>query len=107
MTKPDVFGLEESVVQRICSVFAQEQHLEKVWIYGSRAKGNYRKGSDIDLCLEGALDLADLLKFRMLLDDLNLPYLMDLSLKHQIQNKDLVENIERCGVLFWVRDKVL
>lgn len=59
----------------------------------------YRKGSDIDLCLEGQpLEVADLLKLEAQVDDLLLPWKVDLSLKHMIDNPSLLDHIERVGV---------
>jgi len=61
-----------------------------VILYGSRARGNYRNGSDIDLALVGKeLDLTTLFKVETELDDLLLPYKIDLSIHHKIENPDL------------------
>ena len=49
------YGLKESYIQQIQFVFAEYPAIEKVILYGSRAKGNYRNGSDIDLTLVGKL----------------------------------------------------
>ena len=60
--------------------------VERVILYGSRAKGNYHTASDIDLCLEGKnLTLKDLFVIENQLDDLLLPWKIDLSLKHKIE----------------------
>ena len=50
-------GLSESVVYRICAVFSRYPQAAEAILYGSRAKGTYRKGSDIDLTLCGGADL--------------------------------------------------
>lgn len=96
------FGLAREVKDRIVSVFVRYKGIHKVWIYGSRAKGNFRKGSDIDLCIQGHLDLTQLLNLRSELDDLNLPYQIDLSLWDFIENSDLLEHIKRCGQVIWM-----
>ncbi|WP_293013047.1 nucleotidyltransferase domain-containing protein [Mongoliibacter sp.] len=71
-------------------------------LYGSRAKGNYRPGSDIDLTLLGeSLDLTELQKIEIELDDLMLPYKIDLSIHHKIQNSDFLEHIQRVGKIFY------
>ncbi|MBS0626813.1 MAG: nucleotidyltransferase domain-containing protein, partial [Verrucomicrobia bacterium] len=45
------YGLNELTIQKITDVFTKFPSIEKVVLYGSRAKGNYKNGSDIDLCL--------------------------------------------------------
>ncbi len=96
------YGLKDSDIQAICSVFRQHDSIEKALIYGSRAKGNYRNGSDIDIVLMGEnLDLTTLMKVEDQLDDLMLPYKIDLSLFHQIENQDLIEHINRVGSCFY------
>ena len=93
------FGLTEEILSKLKSVFAQYALLETVVIYGSRAKGNYKKGSDIDLTIIGdKLTFEDFLKIQTDIDDLLLPYKVDLSLFKQIANEALREHIMRCGV---------
>lgn len=95
------FGLKANTISKINSVFAKYPQIEKVLIYGSRAKGNYRAGSDIDLTIVGKLTLTDLLKIENEIDDLLLIYKFDLSLMHQIENPNLVEHINRVGKVFY------
>jgi len=97
-----MFGLTIATIQAIQGVFKKHTEVEKAILYGSRAKGNYRPGSDIDLTLFGEqLNLTTLQKIENELDDLMLPYKMDLSLLKQIQNKELLEHIERVGIVFF------
>jgi predicted nucleotidyltransferase len=66
--------------------------------------GNYKPGSDIDLILEGmALTLKQLNIIENELDDLLLPYELDVSIYHQIDNPDLLEHVERVGVVFYTK----
>ena len=68
-------------------------------------KANYLPGSDIDLALEGKnLSLDTLHKIENDIDDLLLPYKMDLSLLRQIQNAALLDHIERVGTTFYERE---
>lgn len=98
------FGLSQEVVARLRGVFARETDVRRVLIYGSRAKGNDRPGSDIDLALEDeGLSHADLLRIETAIDDLNLPYKIDLCLYRQIENPDLLDHIRRVGVVFFER----
>ncbi len=98
------YGLKATEIVAIQNVFKLFPNLNKVVIYGSRAKGNYRPGSDIDLTLQGKnLDYQDLVAIENSLDDLLLPYTIDLSIYHLIENSDLIDHINRVGVEFYLR----
>ncbi|WP_277657011.1 nucleotidyltransferase family protein [Seleniivibrio woodruffii] len=94
------FGLKEETIKAINSVFASYPQIEKAVIFGSRAKGNYREGSDIDICLFGNIDFVLLQNIEISLDALNLPYTIDLVVYDNIQNDELKEHVERVGVSF-------
>ncbi len=96
-----MFGLKESHIEALNQCFAQYAGIEQVIVYGSRAKGDYRNGSDIDLTITGKLTNGELLNLENELDNLLLPYKIDLSLLHQIANKDLIAHIERVGKVFY------
>jgi len=99
------FGLDEKVIAKIRGVFAAHPSVERAVLYGSRAKGNYRPGSDIDLTLHGeGLTSRELGVVAEELDDLLLPYTIDLSLFSQIEHEGLREHIERVGVVFYGRE---
>jgi len=75
---------------------------EEVLFYGSRAKGNFKPGSDVDLTLKGEkLTLKLLNKISLDLDALLLPYSFDISIFHQITNPDLIEHTKRVGAVFY------
>lgn len=96
------FGLNSKTIEALKVVFARHVAIEKVLIYGSRAKGNFRVGSDIDLSLVApSLSLSDLLKIENEIEELMLPYKVDLSLFHLIENPDVVGHIKRVGVDFF------
>ena len=100
------FGLRESTIERINAIFAAHREIEQVILYGSRAKGNYRHGSDIDLTIRGeGISLSELMKIETELDDLLLPYTIDLSLLHRINDADLIDHVSRIGVVFYERSK--
>ena len=95
------YGLEEKTIKAIKSVFTKYPEIQKVILYGSRAKSNFKKGSDIDLTLVAPkLNTTDLLKIENELEDLMLPYKIDLSLFHKIDNAELTEHMNRIGVEF-------
>ncbi len=96
------FGLPDTAVDKLSSVFSQYPQVSRVMLYGSRAKGNYQPGSDIDLCIEAdMMTLADLFEIESRVDDLLLPWKVDLSLRHKIDNPALIEHIDRVGVEFF------
>ena len=73
--------------------------MRRVILYGSRAKGCARNNSDIDLTLDAPeMPFRELLAIEGRLDDLLLPWKIDLSLLHQIDNPALRDHIERVGV---------
>ncbi|MFA6101667.1 MAG: nucleotidyltransferase domain-containing protein [Victivallaceae bacterium] len=96
------FGLKSEQIDVITQCFAQYPAIEQVILYGSRAKGNFKDGSDIDLTIiDDGMTFSDLLQLENKLDDLLLPYKIDLSLKRQINNAELLNHIERVGKLFY------
>ena len=99
----DLYGLKADVIQKIQAVFSDFPAIKQVILYGSRAKGNYRPGSDIDLTLEtdGEGELHLLTAIMNALDDLNLPYSFDVSLFEQITNDNLIDHINRVGITFY------
>ncbi len=100
-----MYGLKEKHINAINSVFKKHAEIEEAILYGSRAKGNYRNGSDIDLTLKGeALNLSQLFKIETQLDDLLLPYKIDLSIFHKLENLDFVAHINRVGVSFYEKE---
>ena len=98
------FGLKKHTIEKMNSVFAQFPAVEQVVLYGSRAKGTYQPSSDIDLTVLGsALDLRTLFRIETELDDLLLPYMIDLSIFDHIDNPDLIAHIKRVGKIFYQR----
>ena len=98
------YGLSEKIIEEIQRVFSSFHQIEKAILFGSRAKGNYKKGSDIDLTLHGKeLTLKTLYKIENELDDLLHPYTIDLSIFDQISNPEFIEHIQRVGIIFYER----
>lgn len=71
---------------------------------GTRAIGNYRNGSDIDLTLTNSDEQpkqTSITDISAALDELDLPYTFDLSHYEKITNLDLCEHIDRVGIIFY------
>lgn len=100
------FGLKEEVIDKINSVFAKYPQVEEAVLYGSRAKGNFKTGSDLDLVLKGdQLNPNVVNKIHLEIDDLLLPYSFDISALNQISNPDLLYHIKRRGAVFYSSKK--
>lgn len=99
------FGLSEQTLNKIHSVLIQYPQVEKVVLYGSRARDDYRNGSDIDLTLFGGEELTQTVVSQIAidLDDQLLPYTIDLSIFKNIQNPDMIKEIEQVGQVFYIK----
>ncbi|MDH8702202.1 putative nucleotidyltransferase [Dysgonomonadaceae bacterium PH5-43] len=96
------YGLKEETIIRIQKVFSQYPQIEQAIIYGSRAMGNYKPASDIDIAFVGEnLSLDIISKIEWDLDDLLLPYTFDLSVYNKITNPDVQNHINRVGKIFY------
>lgn len=101
-------GLTKEEIANINAVFAKYRQIEKVVIYGSRAMGNYKPASDIDLTLIGKdIDLSLQLKIESELDDLMLPMKFDISIFDQLGNPEFIDHINRVGKEFYRRQSVV
>ena len=100
------FGLTDDNIERIQKIFENDSKIDEVIIFGSRAKGNYKEGSDIDLAVKGRnINFDDTLKLTSQLDDLNLPYKIDLLDYANTKDKDIIEHIDRVGLVFFSKWK--
>ena len=99
------YGLDDAVIARIQEVLSRFPQVDRAMLYGSRAMGNYRQGSDIDLTLDGGddLELKTLYQIMDEIDDLLLPYTFDLSVLRLINDHEVLEHIRRAGVVFYNR----
>ena len=97
-------GLPLQTVEQIRSTLGRFPEIELATLYGSRALGRHRPGSDIDLSLSGsALNGTVLARVDMALDELLLPWRFDISIREQLHSPDLIDHIERVGVPFYQR----
>jgi predicted nucleotidyltransferase len=102
------YGLSQSTIQKICAVLRRYPQVEKATLYGSRAKGNYKNGSDIDLTLHGPdLSLNTVYKILDDLDELLLPYTIDLSIFNHISDPDVIGHIQRVGITFYDKSEII
>ncbi len=94
-----MFGLLEKDLEYILLALKSIEEIEQAQIFGSRAMGNYRKGSDIDLVISGEFVTSKtLLKLDDLLnEEYPLPYFFDILIYDEINNKKLKEHIDSVG----------
>ena len=102
--KPQLFGLTETALTAIQEVLAAYPEVEEAILYGSRALGRHRPASDIDLTLIGSdLNNATLARIDADLDDLLLPWVIDLSAFSSLRHPALLDHIQRVGVVLYQR----
>ena len=102
MTTLNEFGLSDWTMNDLRSVFRRHPKVRKVILFGSRAKGNFRTGSDIDLALVGEdIDHEELLRIYNDIDDLGLLYKVDLLHYEEKRGTPIVEHIDRAGKVFY------
>ena len=98
------FGLIDSDLVFLSNLFQKYSSIDEVIIFGSRAKGNYKNGSDIDLTLIGeSLTYKIIGNIENDLDELYLPYTFDISIYHLLENDKLLDHIGRVGKVFYER----
>lgn len=104
MANESKYGLSESDIYSIISLLARNARIMEVVLFGSRAKGNYSVGSDIDLAIKGhGLELNDLTNAMIEIEELYLPYRFDLIIYNNIKEIALIEHIDRCGISLYKR----
>ena len=96
------FGLSDTVIKELQDVFRRHANIKKVLIFGSRSKGNYRAGSDIDLAVIGNdIDYNQLLSILCEIDDLELLYSVDLLDYQKKKGTSIGVHIDRVGQVFY------
>lgn len=99
------YGLKDSELTNLKALFAKNDRLERVILYGSRAKGTYKPFSDVDITLVGReLTHSDLNGMILDIDDLLLPYMFDISIFHTLKSSDLIDHINRRGIVIYEKD---
>ncbi|GBU26610.1 DNA polymerase [Treponema sp. R8-4-B8] len=97
------YGLSDRTLKTLDSIFCKYSGINEVILYGSRAKGNYRTGSDIDISLKSdkTFTHTDFLHITGDIDDSDIPYLVDVSIYAQLSNPELKAHIDRVGKILY------
>ena len=98
-------GLSEKTLATLDSIFRKYPGIKQAILYGSRAKGNYKTGSDIDLTLKTGSDFnfTNLLRISSDFDDSDMPYFVDVSIYDKLSNPDLKAHIDRVGKVLYTQ----
>lgn len=99
-----MFGIYPKSYVQILKIIESCDSIDEVIIYGSRAKGNYKEGSDMDITLKGTVTDSDFSKLWHELDDSFIPYKFDISIYENLKSKSLIEHIDRVGKLFYKKN---
>lgn len=97
-------GLTNRDIETMRDLFSKHPNVKLVHIFGSRAKGTFLPGSDVDLAImKGNVEYTDLLRLKSELDESSLPYIVDVVYYPTLKHKELKEHIDRVGVPIYRR----
>jgi predicted nucleotidyltransferase len=98
-----IYGLSNETLYTLDSIFKKYSGVKQAVLYGSRAKGKYRLGSDIDISIktDDSFTFTDLLRIGNDFDDSDMPYFVDVSVYEKLANKDLKAHIDRVGKVLY------
>jgi uncharacterized protein len=99
------FGLGEKDLEQIIAILKNHPEVDKAWIFGSRAKGNHKRGSDVDIAVRGEnLNFAVISHLNyMLNEETFMPYEFDILNYETIKNPELCDHIHRVGIPIYQR----
>lgn len=96
------FGLLPRDMEEITLLLSRFPIIHEAILFGSRAKGEYRRGSDVDIALKGEITAKSLIQLSYLLNEESMmPYKFDLVDYHRISNPELKAHIDRVGITFY------
>ncbi len=97
-------GLTKRDIATIQGIFRNHPEVTLVYTFGSRAKGTYKTGSDIDLAvMNSGVSFDAICAIKGELEESSLPYSVDVVNYPELQNEELKEHIDRVGVEFYKR----
>lgn len=100
------FGLEQHIIDELIAVFEENPKVDKALVFGSRAKGNFRSDSDIDIAIKGQeLNTDDIIAMSVAFEEKGITNKIDLINYHTIKEPDLKDHIDRVGIEFYSRWK--
>jgi predicted nucleotidyltransferase len=99
------YGIQHADLEKLLDSLRQHPEIVKVVLFGSRAKGSYKPGSDIDLAIsfDSPISFNNWLNLQIEMDELDLPQKIDLLDAGKIENPDLLAHIQRVGKVLFER----
>jgi len=98
------YGLPGTDIDNVISILQRNPKVNKIVLFGSRAKGSFTNGSDVDIALMGQeLSLNDILDVSIEIEKLSLPYKFDIIIYERVKEKALTEHINRVGIVLYQR----
>jgi len=98
------FGINESSIDILYTIFSKYEQVKEVVLYGSRAKGNYHDRSDVDMVIcNSQIDRHVLGQIILEINNNNFPHIIDIQLFDNLKNKKLIEHILRVGKTLYKR----
>ncbi|WP_036904510.1 nucleotidyltransferase family protein [Prevotella sp. AGR2160] len=96
------YGLEDRYLSELREILASIPEIEEAILFGSRARGDYRRNSDIDLSLTGEqLEQHHIVELRNKLYESRIPYFFDINIFRGLKSKTFIENILHDGVIIY------
>jgi predicted nucleotidyltransferase len=101
------FGLKDADIDYIIDSIKKFNEIEKAVIFGSRAKGNYKTGSDVDIAIYGDnITFDTIASLHWILEEEGpLPYFFDVIDYTHLGHKGLKEHIDRVGEVIFEKNK--
>lgn len=105
----NIYGLLDRDIKYIIKALEQHDEIEKAIIFGSRAMGNYKKGSDVDIAIIGeSVNRSIIYKLDDCLNEVYpLPYFFDIIQYNAITNENLINHIDNEGKVIYTKNKYL
>jgi nucleotidyltransferase substrate binding protein (TIGR01987 family) len=96
--KSEFFGMDLSHYLSLLQFFVSHPSIQSVTVFGSRAMGNFKPQSDVDLCLSGSISTEELASYKYHLNEkLSMPYFFDVILDSDHVEMSLKNHIQTCG----------
>jgi len=99
------FGIEEEILDKIVEIFKKYKQVKKACIFGSRARGDYKRGSDVDICIWLEDDVENpIYKIEDELEEVDTILLFDIVVFSSITKESLKDSIIKEGVVIYERE---
>lgn len=94
-------GLSAEEQRCVCDMLRRFPFVQTAVLFGSRAKGTFRVGSDVDLAVKGCSEPEVIQLSAALNEETVLPYFFDVVAYEAIQSSDLLDHIDRVGITIY------